>query len=100
MDSNLQKQEIGKMIKIEPKHLMGTKAYHILGDISREEYDLFAAIGQTDKFWIGMWTTGYGFFNVLFPKESSRELTKKEVEEYNKKYIQIGSGPAVKLNVK
>ena len=87
------------MVEIKPKFLMGTKAYHQLGDISRSEYDLFSANGETDKFWIGAWITGYGFFNVLFPKETSRELTQEEVEKYNLTYVQIGSQPPVKLNV-
>ena len=99
MTEKQQKIEISKMIKIEPKYLMGTKAYHKLGDISSDKYDLFSASGETDKFWIGMWTTGFGFINVLFPKETSRELTNDEVEKYNKMFIQVGSQPPIKLNI-
>jgi len=92
-------KEVSKM-KETDKYLMGTKAYHLLGDISRKEYDLFHARGESDNYWIGMWVTGYGFFNVCFPKETSRELTSKEIEKYNSTYIQVGSGYPVKLNVK
>lgn len=93
------KAEISKMTPTESKYLMGTKAYHQLGDLSREEEDLFSTTAETEKFWVGMWTTGYGFFNVLFPKETSRELTEEEVEKYNKMYIRINSQPPFKLNV-
>ena len=92
--------EVAKMIPIENGHyLMGTKAYHQLGDISRDEPDLFRAYDETEKFYIGMWTTGFGFFNVCFPKETSRELTPEEIEKYNKTYIQISSQPPIKLKV-
>lgn len=99
MDTKKQKLEVSRMVKIKPRYLMGTKAYHQLGDISRDEYDLFSATGETEKYWIGMWITGFGFFNVLFPKETSRELTKEEIEKYNKTYVQIGSQPPIKLNI-
>jgi hypothetical protein len=93
------KAEIAKMKKISPKYLMGTKAYHQLGEISRDEYDLFHANYETDNYWIGSWITGFGFFNVLFPKETSRELTQEEITQYNKTYIQLGSYPPTKLNI-
>ena len=99
MNTQEQKAEVSKMVEIEPKYLMGTKAYHQLGDISRDEYDLFSATGETEKYWVGMWTTGFGFFNVLFPKETSRELTQKEIKKYNNTYVQIGSQPPIKLDV-
>lgn len=85
--------------KIEPRYFMGTKAHHQMGDISREKEDLFQATGETDLYWVGMWSTGFGFFNVLFPKETSRDLTEEERERFNKTYIQIGSMPPIKLKV-
>lgn len=84
--------------KIEPKYFIGTTAFHLLGDISRQE-SLFRASGETDKYWVGMWVEGFGFFDVLFPKESSRELTESEREHYNKTYVQIGSQMPMKLNI-
>jgi hypothetical protein len=89
-----------KMVKIEPRYLMGTEAYHQLGDIGRDDYDLFQAYGETEDYWVGAWICGYGFFNVCFPKETSRELTPEEKEEWNKKYIGINSQPGHKLNIK
>ena len=49
MNAQEHKSEVSKMVKIEPRDLMGTKAYHQLGDISRDEYDLFYATGETEK---------------------------------------------------
>jgi len=99
MTEQEQKNEISKKVEIKPKYLMGTKAIHLLGDISRDEFDLFSTSAETEKYWIGMWVTGFGFFNVLFPKETSRELTNEEVEKYNKTYVQLSSNPPIKLNV-
>ena len=99
MNAQEHKSEVSKMVKIEPRDLMGTKAYHQLGDISRDEYDLFYATGETEKYWVGMWIEGFGYFNVLFPKETSRELTKDEIEKYNNTYVQINSQPPIKLGV-
>jgi len=93
------KKEVSAMKQSEPKFLMGTKAFHQLGELSRDEYDLFRINGETDNYWIGAWVTGYGFFNVCFPKTTSRELTKEEIEKYNKTFIQIGSQPPIKLHV-
>lgn len=89
-----------EQVKIEGgKYMIGTLAFHKLGSISREEEDLFRAYGETDKYWVGMWVTGFGFFDVLFPKETSRELTAEEVEKYNKTYVQLASNPPQKLKV-
>ena len=99
MNAQEHKSEVLKMFKIEPRYLMGTKAYHQLGDISRDEYDLFCTTAATEKYWVGMWVEGFGFFNVLFPKETSRELTKDEFEKYNNAYIQINSQSPIKLEV-
>jgi len=89
---------IKEMKKLEePKYLMGTKAYHLLGDISSDEPDILYVSFETEKYYIGSWITGFGFFNVCFPKETTRELTKEEYNKYNKMYIQIGSMSPTKL---
>jgi hypothetical protein len=93
------KEEGFKKRKIEGKYMMGTEAYHQLGNISSDEYDLFYAQAETDKYWIGNWVTGFGFINVCFPKETSRELTQEEIEKYNKQAIQINNQPPIRLKV-
>lgn len=87
------------MVEIEGKDLMGTQAYHMLGDISRDEPDLFFARYETEKYWVGSWVTGFGFFNVCFPKSTSRELTDEEIDYYNEKEFRINSQPPFKLNI-
>ena len=92
-------EQVQSMSKTGPKYMMGTKAYHKLGDLSRDEPGLFSFNGETETHYIGMWVTGFGYFNVCFPKETSRLLTKEEIEKFNKKYFQIGSQPPYKLKV-
>ena len=81
------------------KYMMATKAMHKMGDISSDEEDLCIVFSETDTDYIGNWVTGFGFVNVKFPKETTRELTTAEVEKYNKTYVQISNQPPVKLNV-
>jgi hypothetical protein len=85
--------------EIESKYLMGTLAFHQLGDIRSDVEDIFCATGETDKYWVGMWVTGLGFFGVLFPKETSRELTEEEKDHYNSLNYRINSQPSYKLNI-
>lgn len=100
------KQEIEKIYLLEidskkdfekPFNMIATKAYHQLGDISRdlEEKDLEENLSyissETKNYYIGMWLTGFGFIDVLFPKESTRDLTEKEFEELNKFSYSINS---------
>lgn len=44
-------------------------------------------------------STEAGFINVKFPKETTRVLTKEEIEKYNKMSVQISNQPAHKLKV-
>lgn len=64
------------------KHMMGTKAYHKLGEISRDEPDLCHIYDQDDENWYGTWVEGFGFFDVRFPKDATRDLTQKEIDHY------------------
>jgi hypothetical protein len=97
------REECHEIVKSQPEgkkidqYFMGTTAYHLLGEISREEEDLFYASRETDDYYIGHWITGFGFINVCFPKETSRPLTREEQEHYGKQYIQIGSSPPISL---
>jgi hypothetical protein len=93
------KDIVRSMTKIDHKYMMGTKAIHLLGDISRETADLCRVYGETSEYYVGTWVTGFGFFNVLFPKNTTRELTPEEVTHWNTRSVQIGSQPAMKLKV-
>ena len=67
--------------KTFPRYMMGTTAIHQLGDISRTEEDYCYIKEQTSEGYVGQWVTGYGFINVLFSFDTTRELTPEE-EEY------------------
>lgn len=81
------------------KYMMATTAIHMLGDISRDEPDLCRVSEEHDDYYIGMWVTGYGFFGIKFPKESTRDLTDSEVKEYNTTSVHHGCGLVQKLKV-
>lgn len=89
-----------KLEESDCKDMMATNAYHQLGDISRDEPDLCYIYGDDGENWVGRWATGYGFFDVKFPKETTRPLTKKEKEYWNKRYIQISNQPPIKVTIK
>jgi len=69
------------------KYMMATTAIHQLGDISSDEPDLCIVSKETETDYIGNWVTGLGFINVRFPKETTRELTEAEIENYNGRSI-------------
>ena len=69
------------------KYKMATVAHHKLGDISSDEPDLCFVYAEDENNWYGQWCTGFGFFDVRFPKESTRDLTKEELAIYRKKRV-------------
>ena len=82
---------LGSAKDIEAKYMVATTAIHCLGDISRElqkereqgiaSVDNFCAVSKEDEDnYYGSWLTGYGFFNVKFPKESTRDCNEKELK--------------------
>ncbi len=80
------------------KYMMATKAMHgHHGDLSREKPDICTIVKQDEENFYGMWLTGPGYFNILFPKETTRELTPKENEYWNKRSIQINNQSPQKL---
>jgi hypothetical protein len=60
--------------------MKGTKAIHLAGDISRDEYDYCYVKRQEGDNYIGAWVEGYGFIDVEFPVETTRECTPEELE--------------------
>ncbi len=67
---------VGNIYKI------ASKAIHITGEISRDTFPENVAIieSETDNYYIGKWRLGFEFKNVLFSKETTRDLTPFEVE--------------------
>ena len=66
--------------KTFPRYMMGTTAIHQLGDISREKEDYCYINEQTTEGYIGHWVEGYGFVEVVFSFDTTRELTPEEQE--------------------
>jgi hypothetical protein len=99
MTSVQHKDIVRSMRKIDHKYMIGTIALHLLGYISRDKGDLCRIYGETDQYFVGTWVTGFGFFDVLFPKETTRELTPEEVTYWNSRSVQIASQPPQKLKV-
>ena len=73
--------KLNKGTKLDtPMDMMGTKAYHQLGELSSNVPDYCYITEECGDYWIGHWTTGMGFVNVHFPKETTRPLTDEEAE--------------------
>ena len=79
---------------------MATKAVHKLGDISRNKPDLCIVHDEDEKNYIGNWVTGFGFINVKFPKNTTRELSEEEKERYHGMQIAIGDGSVGRVYTK
>jgi len=71
------------------KYKMATTAIHQLGDISSDVEDLCFVYAEDDDNWYGQWATGIGFFDVKFPKATTRDLTEKEIVYYEKKNLYL-----------
>ncbi len=59
-------------------------------DISRDDEDYFHVDSETEHFYIGSWITGFGFFDVAFPKATSRPLTDEEFEWFLDNPVTLG----------
>jgi hypothetical protein len=96
----MEKKQLEHLARTESEYLIGTKAMHKMWDVSRPEWDLFYVTWETETHRIWNWVTWFWLVNVEFPKETSRKLTKKEKDKYNKCYVQVASHPPHKLNIK
>ena len=99
MNENEVKQIGRKAVKVERFEIMATTAYHQLGDISSDDYDIAHIHAETEDYYVGNWIFGFGFCNVVFPKDTTRPLTQKELDHYNSRDIQISNGPVIPLKV-
>lgn len=81
-------------------NMMATKAYHQLGDISSDEYDLCCVYNETPDYYVGQWVFGYGFFDVLFPKNTTRPLTEEEIKQYDGMKMAINNRPIGEYKIK
>ena len=73
------------MSKNGRKFMMATEAWAGSGhntNTSRDEPDLCLIGKEAIDHYIGSWVTGFGFFDVKFPKATTRELTAEERQYY------------------
>jgi hypothetical protein len=82
-----------------PKYMMATIAKHKVGDLSRREPSLCCIHGEEGENFIGQWVEGFGFFNVQFPKATTRELTGEEKIRFRDAVVIVGDHVARKVNV-
>jgi hypothetical protein len=68
------------------KFMIATDAQHKLGNVSRNEPDLCVIETEDESNYYGQWVTGFGFFNVRFPKKTTRNLTAEECKQYAGQY--------------
>jgi hypothetical protein len=86
--------------KEQKKYMMATKAIHKLGDISRDSEEICRIYAEEGDDYIGAWVEGFGFFDVKFPKATTRDLTPEEKAHYNTLSYQISDHPPFKLDIK
>jgi hypothetical protein len=79
------------MERIFSKYRMATKANHKLGDLSSDEPDLCHVYNEDTENYYGTWITGLGFFDVQFPKLTTRPLNKEEIDYYTGRSAVMGS---------
>lgn len=82
------------------KYMMATKAIHMLGDISRDTADLCIVRDEDADNYIGEWVTGYGFVEVKFPKETTKELSPQDIEKYHGMSMSLSGGMMPALDLK
>lgn len=76
------------------KYMMATEAYLKSGNISRDEPDLCYIYGEDENNFIGKWIEGFGFFDVKFPKKTTRPLTEEEISRFSGGTLSINNDPS------
>lgn len=79
--------------------MMATVAHHKLGDISRDKPGLCHVYDQDESNYYGMWSFGFGFFDVRFPKDTTRELTDEEISHYSEMNLVISGNNIGKVKL-
>ncbi len=82
------------------RYMMATKAFHQLGEISSDKPDLCLIEGEEGDSYIGRWATGFGFEDVKFPKETTRELSPAEKKHFNRRVLRRGSSGRIEHVIK
>lgn len=81
-------------------YLMAKEAHHLLGEVSRDEWDLAIVFQEDDENLYGNWVFGFGLIDVRFPKKSVRQLDKKDLKKYDSTGYGINAALIGMLKVK
>lgn len=81
------------------KHMMATKAYHKLRELSRDKPNLCHVYDQDEAYYYGIWVTGLGYFDIKFPKETTRDLTQEEITHYESLCLQMSGKNLGKIKI-
>jgi hypothetical protein len=77
---------MGRLVMV----LGGTPATHKLGDIGRDEDDVFVVHEERGDILIGNWLEGFGFVHVEVPRDRTRKLTHAEADKLQGGRLVIG----------
>lgn len=81
------------------RYVMATAAAHKLGDLSRDPAHLALVYGEDGDAYVGRWIEGFGYFDVRFPKATTRDLTADEIAEYDGRLVAINGEPISALDI-
>lgn len=79
---------------------MATIAIHQMGDISRETPQLCIVTEEDEENYYGNWLTGFGYINVRYPKNTTRDLTVEEIEKHHGKILTMNGKIFSVVNLK
>jgi hypothetical protein len=81
-------------------YAMAKEAYHKLGDVSRDDWDLIQIFEEDEENYYGNWMYGFGLIDVRFPKKNVKQLNKKEIKKYDNSGIAISGSRFPNLKIK
>jgi hypothetical protein len=70
-----------------PRYLMATAAIHLMGDLSESDPYPCVVYAEDWDVYYGMWVLGAGFFDVRFPRATTRPPTPEEKAHWESRVI-------------
>lgn len=81
-------------------YAMAKEAYHLLGNVSRDKWDLIQIYQEDKENYYGNWVYGWGLIEVRFPKNKIRTPNKKELRKYDGSRFGISGNYVCDLEIK
>jgi hypothetical protein len=76
------------------KYKIATACVYKHGDTFKGSDDLCYVYNEDEENWYGCWVEGFGFFDVAFPKATTRNLTQEELDHYKGVKVRLSDHPA------